>query len=94
MTQTLKDQIFGEIELDELKMDISPDMLDSTEYIPVTFPGEIKDREESYVDNGEDQEPEETFIWLEKLRNEPPELLNNQTYFAVINNSREIMKNG
>jgi len=77
-----------------VKTDLSAEILNALEYVGVQHEGELKEREKTYVVDGDDEEPEEDFAWVNTLRSTNPESLSNYTYFCLINNTRKAMPKG
>ena len=50
-----------------LKTDMTRNILNSLEYVGIEHDGEVKEREKSYVEDGEGMDPEEDFKWVESL---------------------------
>ena len=65
--------------------------LDAIEYISVQEDGPVRDREQSWIAGGDDEESEEDFEWMEGLTSDQKD---NETYFTFINEMRKTMKAG
>jgi hypothetical protein len=74
-----------------MKTDLPAEVLNSLEYVGVEHDGELKEREKSYVEEGDDEEPNEDFTWVSTLRSNNPQSLDNYTYFCLINDTRKVM---
>lgn len=49
-----------------MKLEIDDNMLIALEYIGVEEEGPVKEKEEGWLDGGEDEESEEDFEWVQK----------------------------
>ena len=82
----------GEIHGTMMKTDLPAEVLNSLEYVGVEHDGELKEREKTYVQEGDDEEPTEDFTWVSTLRSNNPQSLENYTYFCLINDTRKVMR--
>lgn len=73
---------------------IDADVLNALEYIPVEMEGEVRDREQSWLAGGEDDEDEEDFEWIKILNRTNPKSLQEETYFTLVNQMRKPMRKG
>ena len=69
-------------------------MLDAVEYIPIEEECEVKLREQSLVETGEDDESDEDWEWIEDLKKKDPHSLQNECFFIFANEMRKPMKAG
>lgn len=72
-------------------MEIEESTLLALEYVKVEEEGEVKDREASWLEAGDDDEYEEDLSWFHELSRVERE---DETYFTIINDSRTVMKAG
>ena len=56
-------------------MVLDDQLLNAVEYINVTREGPVKDREHSWIEKGQDEEPDEDFTWVMDLSKNHPDLL-------------------
>ena len=68
-------------------------IFNGTEYLRVQEEGPVKAREDAYY-SGEAEESDEEFKWVPKLKEKNQSLLDNQTYFTIINASRKAFTKG
>ena len=87
-SQTITEIHQGHLKADELKLDFNEELLDAVEYIPVEQDNEISDRDTFFMDIGMNLEPKEDFKWMDDGK------ISQDTYFTVINNSRQTLKKG
>lgn len=66
----------------------------SLEYIGVEEDGPVKEREESWLNGGEDEESEEDFEWVGQQVQKDSNKAKAETYFVFVNETREPMKAG
>ena len=57
--------------------------IEVSEYIPVDVEGEVKDREQNFLNGKDDDESDEDFSWLEERMEETE--VTKETYFTMIN---------
>ena len=69
-------------------------MLNAIEYIPIEEECEAREKQQTYADEGYNEESDEDFEWLEELRDKDPVSLENDTYFTFINQTRKVFKKG
>ena len=92
--QTTSELYSGNMQPQFTKMDLSLDTLNAVEYIPISHDGDIKEREQTFVNAGDDQEPGELCEWITSLQEYRPELLATDTFFTFVNSSRSVMRKG
>ena len=92
--QTIAEVESGDLHDSCKKWDLTSDLLNAVEYVKVQHDGEIAEREKSYVEDGDDDEPEEDFEWFKSLKMKQPELLETETFFTFINDTRSTMVKG
>jgi hypothetical protein len=51
---------------DSEKLELTDELLNAVEYIPVEEDGPVKEREQTWIEGGEDEEPEENFLWIKE----------------------------
>ena len=73
---------------------MTEEILDSIEYIPIEEECAVKKREKGWIEGRVDTDGEtsdEDFSWMDDV---DPKLLESETYFTFINESRFVMKKG
>jgi hypothetical protein len=74
---------------DESNLDITDNMLNAIEYIPLEEDGPTKEREHNWLLGGSDEESDEDFGWIDELDCLDRKSMKNQTYFCFVNENRK-----
>lgn len=72
-------------------LEVGDDTLDASEYIPVEQEGEVKRREQNWLNGESDDEDDEEFGWIDDISDKDEQ---ENTYFTFVNETREVMKAG
>lgn len=76
-------------------LSIDCETLDKLEYIRTTGEGQVKVKEDQWLDPEEDSgDDEDDYSWMEPLIKVDPERFQDETYFCAINYDRKPMKAG
>jgi hypothetical protein len=56
--------------------------------------GPVKEREQTWIEGGEDEEPEEDFLWIKESIKKDAIKFEKETYFTFVNEMRKPMPKG